>query len=210
MAGSLDYGFEPLTLNLATILHHQYQSAGLGLSRNMGAWGALEVSAQMSRSVFDNHENLYRFHNDRSADETPEEKALNDRNDWLWHSYGRGYGHHASGPQTGISATVKYAKSLGDKTNLHLLTWRYTGEKFVDFSGFDPTQVWLNENRKERYEAVISQGTVPWKKSASGDSVMPVRYWKSCGPGLRSRSKDALREEHYTKRSSTHWRSAWS
>lgn len=192
VAGSLDYGFEPVTLNLATILHRQYQGAGLGISRNMGAWGALEVSAQVSRSVFDNNENRYRFHDDRSADETPEEKAFNDRNDWLWNNYGRGYGRRASGPQTGVSATVKYAKSLGDKTNLHLLTWRYTGEKYVDFSGFDPTQVWLSENRKERYEAVISQGignswlnfsgwTQSYRDRDSNDSGMNASYSTSLG-----------------------------
>lgn len=161
VAGSLDYGFEPVTLNLSTILHRQYQGAGLGISRNMGAWGALDVSAQVSRSVFDNHKDGD-FRNGlpgvRSGEETPEQKALSDRNDWLWHSYGGGHGRPASGPQTGVSATVKYARSFGNKTNLHLLTWRYTGEKYVDFSGFDPTQVWLNENRKLRYEAIISQG----------------------------------------------------
>ncbi|ELC8790622.1 PefC/AfrB family outer membrane usher protein [Salmonella enterica] len=193
VAGSLDYGFEPVTLNLASILHRQYQGFGLGLSRNMGAWGALEVSAQVSRSVFDDHKDLYRQYNRRSENETPEEKMLNDRDDWLWSIYGRnGGGRHAAGPQTGVSATVKYAKSIGDKTNLHLLTWRYTGEKYVDFAGFDPTQTWLSENRKERYEAVISQGignswlnlsawTQSYRDRNSNDSGLNASYSTSLG-----------------------------
>lgn len=155
LAGSLDYGFEPVTLNLATILHRQYQGAGVGLTRNLGMFGALEGSVNVSRSVFDNNEPYYlRHYTTQEERDDPQKQALNARNDWLWHSYGNG--RRASGPQTGISATVKYAKRLGPKTNLHLLTWRYTGEKYVDFSGFNPHQVWLNENRKERYEATIS------------------------------------------------------
>ncbi len=39
----------------------------------------------------------------------------------------------------------------------------------------------------------------PVEKSASGDSVMPVRYWKNCGHGLKSRNRNVLREGHYTK-----------
>lgn len=177
VAGSLDYGFAPLTLNLATILHRQYQGFGIGFSRDMGAWGALEVSAEASRSVFDKNNFADRYrHRDRDS-ETPEEKILNDRNEWLWNSYG--HGRVVSGPQMGISSTVKYAKRLGDSTNLHLLTWRYTGEKFVDFSGFNPGQVWLNENRKERYEAFISQGL--------GDSYLNFSGWTQ---SYRNRGKN--------------------
>ncbi|EGT3611499.1 outer membrane usher protein PefC [Morganella morganii] len=152
VAGSLDYGFEPLTLNLAAILHRQYQGAGIGLTRNMGMLGALEVSTNVSRSVFDENEPFW-LHQYTDTDD-PIEREKNAHNRWLWQSYGRG--RRVSGPQTGISATVKYAKSLGDKTNLHLLTWRYTGEKYVDFAGFNPHQGWLTENRKSRYEALIS------------------------------------------------------
>ncbi|VTP85775.1 fimbrial usher protein [Proteus vulgaris] len=41
VAGSLDYGFEPATLNLSGILHRQYQGVGVGLSRNMGQMGGI-------------------------------------------------------------------------------------------------------------------------------------------------------------------------
>lgn len=184
VSGSLDYGFAPLTLSLATILHRQYQGLGVGLGRNMGRWGAVEVSAQASRSVFDSHEDEYRR---RQAEETPEEKLLNDRNEWLWQSFGAGRGRAVSGPQMGVSATVKYAKSIGERTNLHLLTWRYTGEKYVDFSGFNPGQRWLNENRKERYEAIINQGignsalnfsgwTQSYRDRSSNDSGLNVSF----------------------------------
>ncbi|EAA6552179.1 outer membrane usher protein PefC [Salmonella enterica subsp. diarizonae] len=192
VAGSLDYGFAPLTLNLATILHRQYQGAGIGLSRNMGAPGALEVSVNVSRSTFDKHEPFYLRRTPEPEElNDPEKQALNARNDWLWHSYGQG--RVASGPQTGLSATVKYAKSLGQRTNLHLLTWRYTGEKYVDFSGFDPHQVWRNENRKERYEAVISHAlgggylnfsgwTQSYRNRSSNDSGANASYSTSLGP----------------------------
>ncbi|EGM6570279.1 PefC/AfrB family outer membrane usher protein [Salmonella enterica] len=191
VAGSLDYGFEPVTLNLATILHRQYQGAGVGLTRNLGAFGALEGSINVSRSVYDNNEPYYQRHYTTQEErDDPQKQALNARNDWLWHSYGNG--RRASGPQTGISATVKYAKNIGEKTNLHLLTWRYTGEKYVDFSGFDPHQVWLNENRKERYEAVISHSiggsylnfsgwTQSYRDRSSNDSGANASFSTSLG-----------------------------
>lgn len=188
VAGSLDYGFEPATLNLSGILHRQYQGVGVGLSRNMGKWGALEGSVNLSRSVFDNHE-PYSLRLSAHTDD-PQEQIQNARNDWLWNSYSGG--RLASGPQTGLSATIKYAKSLGEKTNLHLLTWRYTGEKYVDFASFNPRQVWLNENRKERYEATISHGigssylnfsgwTQSYRNRSSNDSGVNTSFNTSVG-----------------------------
>lgn len=60
--------------------------------------------------------------------------------------------------QKGVSAMIKYAKGLTNDTNLQLLTYRYTGEKYVDFSEFNPSNIDSIDNRKERFEAIVTQG----------------------------------------------------
>lgn len=70
--------------------------------------------------------------------------------------------------QNGVSAMVKYAKGLTNSTNLQLLTYRYTGEKYVDFSEFTPNNLYSMDNRKERYEAIVTQSFGSSFISASG------------------------------------------
>ncbi|HCR3450460.1 TPA: PefC/AfrB family outer membrane usher protein [Citrobacter werkmanii] len=70
--------------------------------------------------------------------------------------------------QNGVSAMLKYAKGLSNTTNLQLLTYRYTGEKYVDFSEFQPRNLYSADNRKERYEAVVTQSLGNSFISASG------------------------------------------
>lgn len=132
--GSLDYGFVPFTLNIATLLHSNYQSAGVGVTKDFGVPGALSASINASRSVFENDFTQY-----------------NRRN-----------------TQTGVSGLIKYAKGLTTSTNLQLMSYRYTGEKYVDFSGFDPKNLYSRDNRKERYEAIITQSFGNTYINASG------------------------------------------
>lgn len=121
--GSLDYGFVPFTLNLATIIHSNYQSAGMGVTKDFGLPGALSASINASRSIFDNDYTQYNRRNTK----------------------------------TGVSGLMKYAKGLTTSTNLQLISYRYTGEKYVDFSGFDQKNLYSRDNRKERYEAIVTQ-----------------------------------------------------
>ena len=132
--GSLDYGFTPLTLNTATILHENYQSIGVGLTKNFGAVGALSTSVNASRSIF---ENQFTEYNRRHT-------------------------------QYGLSGLVKYAKGLGSRTNLQLLSYRYTGEKYVDFADFNPDQLYNRDNRRDRYEGILSHNIDNTFISASG------------------------------------------
>ncbi|ENE8568884.1 fimbria/pilus outer membrane usher protein [Salmonella enterica] len=155
--GSLDYGFAPLTLNLATILHPQYQAAGIGGTRNLGIMGAIELSTNVSRSVYDTPQ-VHPAENSPPGDDHVERPPLffppqgyDDRRYYRHGSY------MPAGPRTGISATLKYARSFGENTNLQLLSYRYAGERYVDFTEFDPTQHWRDEVRKSRYEVMITQ-----------------------------------------------------
>ncbi|EAB8636066.1 outer membrane usher protein PefC [Salmonella enterica subsp. enterica] len=54
--GSFDYGFATTTLNSATILNDDYQSAGLGVTRTLGSLGAVSFSAGVSKASYDNGE----------------------------------------------------------------------------------------------------------------------------------------------------------
>lgn len=47
-----DYGFEPVTLNATSVLHNKYQSAGLGLTKDLGMIGAISTNVNLSRSSF--------------------------------------------------------------------------------------------------------------------------------------------------------------
>ncbi|EAA1645033.1 outer membrane usher protein PefC [Salmonella enterica subsp. enterica serovar Richmond] len=132
--GSLDYGFKPLTLNTATVIHENYQSIGVGMTKDYGAIGAFSTSVNASRSIFDNQFTKY---NSRHT-------------------------------QYGFSGLIKYAKGLGSQANLQLLSYRYTGEKYVDFAEFNPEKLYNRDNRKERYEAIISQNIDNTFISASG------------------------------------------
>ena len=48
------------------------------------------------------------------------------------------------------------------------------------------------------------------EKSASGNSVMPVRYWKNCGRGSRSSNRNVPLAGHYTKPLSMRCLIAWN
>lgn len=141
---SLDYGFEPVTVNSAFILHSKYQSAGIGLTKDFGIFGAAAASVNASRSKF--NDNVFNKHNDNA--------------------------------QTGVSALLKYAKGISDTTNLQLLTYRYTGEKYIDFSEFDPRRSYYGDSRKERYEAIVTQ--------SFGSNFVSASVWEQTYRGNKS------------------------
>lgn len=70
--------------------------------------------------------------------------------------------------QEGLSTTLQYAKDFGEDTNLQLLTYRYTGEGYNDFSDFNPRNIHTNSDRRSRYEAVITQRVGNAYVNASG------------------------------------------
>jgi len=116
-----DYGFEPVTLNATSILHEKYQSAGMGLTKDLGMVGAVSSNVNLSRSAF--NRNMKR----------PAETY------------------------NGASVVLQYARSMGEMANLQLLGYRYTGKNYVDFSNFEPDREFINSNKKNRYEAIITQ-----------------------------------------------------
>ncbi|EEZ39036.1 PefC/AfrB family outer membrane usher protein [Photobacterium damselae] len=70
--------------------------------------------------------------------------------------------------QRGLSATLQYAKDFGQDTNLQLLTYRYSGEGYNDFSSFYPRGIHVESDKRSRYEAIITQRIGPAYLNASG------------------------------------------
>ncbi|EBU9729255.1 fimbria/pilus outer membrane usher protein [Salmonella enterica] len=92
-----------------------------------------------------------------------------------------------------MSTMVKYAKGLTTFTNLQLLTYRYTGEKYVDFAEFRPGNLSGQDNRRERYEAIITQSigrsfislsgwTQSYRNHNSNDIGANLSYNTTVGP----------------------------
>ncbi len=59
----------------------------------------------------------------------------------------------------GHSISAKYAKSFSDKTNLHLMAYRYQSRDYVEFSNFNPTYIYGRniDKQKSRYEMQLTQ-----------------------------------------------------
>ena len=133
---SIDYGFNFGTVNVASIVHPQYQSIGSGFTLPIGDFGAIATSLNMAWSHYDNVDKLF-------SDKT----------------------------KKGISASIQYAKDFGQDTNLQLLTYRYTGRGYSDFSDFTPQSFGIgidNDDRRSRYEAIVTQRIGSAYLNASG------------------------------------------
>jgi len=52
--GSLDYGFDLLTLSMAGIWHPDYQNTGLGITQTVGFPGAISLSGNAAKARYDN------------------------------------------------------------------------------------------------------------------------------------------------------------
>lgn len=117
--GSIDYGFERITLNTASVIHKHYKGIGAGVTNTLGEYGAIYSGLNVSYAEYKN-----------------------------WNSEG------------GISTMIKYAKSIGNETNIQLLAYRYQGGRYNDFSDFDYNKNALLPQRKVRYEGVISHNVM--------------------------------------------------
>ncbi|MHA6607413.1 fimbria/pilus outer membrane usher protein [Photobacterium damselae] len=85
--------------------------------------------------------------------------------------------------QEGISSVLQYAKDFNENTNIQLLTYRYTGKGYNDFSDFNPNYIHIDSEKKNRYEAIISQRLGNAYINASG-WIQDYRNHKKSDSGL--------------------------
>lgn len=55
LLGSVDYGLPTTTINLATILHDNYQAGGVGVTQSLGQWGAFSSNVNLAKSEYDDN-----------------------------------------------------------------------------------------------------------------------------------------------------------
>ncbi|MCZ8781124.1 PefC/AfrB family outer membrane usher protein [Escherichia albertii] len=72
--------------------------------------------------------------------------------------------------KTGESFSAKYAKSFTNRTDLQLLAYRYQSKGYVEFSDFNPKDIWRYGNQKSRYEARLSH--------RFDDTYLSGSYWR--------------------------------
>ncbi|MGL5302039.1 MAG: fimbria/pilus outer membrane usher protein, partial [Aeromonas sp.] len=53
LLGSLDYGLATNTVNVASILHDNYQAGGIGITQPLGEWGVIASSVNFSNAEYD-------------------------------------------------------------------------------------------------------------------------------------------------------------
>lgn len=82
--------------------------------------------------------------------------------------------HDNNETQKGVSASVKYAKSFSDRTDLQLLTYRYQSRGYVEFANFSSDVPRERESQKARYEARLSQR---FERLNLGVSFWQQTYW---------------------------------
>lgn len=65
--------------------------------------------------------------------------------------------YHNGKAMNGFSASVKYARTLGENANLQLIGYRFNSENYIDYSDFNYRYYSLLNNRpKQRYESIIT------------------------------------------------------
>lgn len=72
--------------------------------------------------------------------------------------------------RSGSAFNIKYAKSIGEKTDIQLLTYRRKSRNYIDFSDFSSDLAPYDNHEKSRYEARLSHQLE--------SSYLNVSYWK--------------------------------
>lgn len=81
--------------------------------------------------------------------------------------------------QNGFSASVKYAKNLGENANLQLIGYRFNSENYIDYSDFSYSHFNLLNNRpKQRYESIVTY-QLPAMSTFLNMSAWKEDYWDS-------------------------------
>lgn len=130
---SLDWGLTSTTLNMATILHEQYQAAGAGITQPLGVWGAVSLSVNGSLADYDDGSR-----SEGMSASVKYAKSFSSRTDLQLLTY-----RYQSEGYTEFSEwdpKRKYMRKVYDP----------------DGSGQDVEYIWFDGREKARYEARLS------------------------------------------------------
>ncbi|HID8810535.1 TPA: PefC/AfrB family outer membrane usher protein [Enterobacter roggenkampii] len=130
---SFDWGLPTTTLNVATILHEQYQAGGLGITQPLGEWGALSLSVNGSRASYDDGSQR-----EGLSSAVKYAKSFSSKTDLQLMTY-----RYKSPGYTEFSDWDPKMKDMRKVYN-------------PDISGYEMEYVWFNGSEKARYEARLS------------------------------------------------------
>ena len=87
--------------------------------------------------------------------------------------------YHNGKAMNGFSASVKYARALGENANLQLIGYRFNSENYIDYTDFNYRYYSLLNNRpKQRYESIITY-QLPEMNVFFNMSAWKEDYWDS-------------------------------
>lgn len=87
--------------------------------------------------------------------------------------------YHNGKAMNGFSASVKYAKALGENANLQLIGYRFNSENYIDYSDFTYLYYSPLKNRpKQRYESIVTY-QLPKMSLFLNMSAWKEDYWDS-------------------------------
>ncbi|EGI3956562.1 PefC/AfrB family outer membrane usher protein [Escherichia coli] len=87
--------------------------------------------------------------------------------------------YHNGKTMNGFSASVKYARALGENANLQLIGYRFNSEHYIDYADFNYRYYSLLNNRpKQRYESIITY-QLPKMNAFFNMSAWKEDYWDS-------------------------------
>lgn len=87
--------------------------------------------------------------------------------------------YHNGKAMKGFSASVKYAKALGENANLQLIGYRFNSENYIDYTDFTYSYYSPLKNRpKQRYESIVTY-QLPKMSLFLNMSAWKEDYWDS-------------------------------
>ncbi|WP_252869617.1 fimbria/pilus outer membrane usher protein, partial [Citrobacter sp. MGH 55] len=87
--------------------------------------------------------------------------------------------YHNGKTMNGFSASVKYARALGENANLQIIGYRFNSENYIDYADFNYRYYNLLNNRpKQRYESIITY-QLPEMNVFLNMSAWKEDYWDS-------------------------------
>lgn len=134
--GSLGYGFDLTTLNVASIFHNKYQAGGVSLTQSLGRFGAVSAGMNLSQAKYDNGEQK-RGHSVSAK----YAKSFSDRTDLQLLAYryqSKGYVEFAD-----FYSTDRYIRNNA-KSRYEMRISQRLGTSNLNLSGWQEDYWWLN------------------------------------------------------------------
>ncbi|EEZ3919636.1 PefC/AfrB family outer membrane usher protein [Escherichia coli] len=134
--GSLGYGFDTTTLNVASILHGKYKAGGVSVTQSLGSFGAVSAGVNLSHAEYDNGDKKHGY-----SVSAKYAKSFSDTTDLQLLAYryqSMGYVEFAD-----FYSTDRYTR-YNTKSRYEMRVSRRLGNSNLSLSGWQEDYWWLN------------------------------------------------------------------